>query len=164
MEKLEMIGLWQWLYDLSLSTTLRNSIWAFPIIECVHIYSMISLIGLFAAFDMRLMGFAMGGKQRRPISELAKVVLRWIWIPVVVNAVTGTLMFAPNALSYSSNWAFRSKMLLVFLGLIYHVPLLFKAVRWNDSYEMPMGMKLMSIFSILVWAGVIVASRWIAYV
>jgi uncharacterized protein DUF6644 len=160
-----MMGLWQWLYDLSLSTTLRNSIWAFPVIECIHIYSMISLIGLFVAFDMRLMGFAMGGKQRRrPISELAKVVLRWIWIPVVVNAVTGTLMFAPNALTYSSNWAFRSKMLLVLLGLIYHVPLLFKAVRWNESSEIPIGMKLISIFSILVWAGVIVASRWIAYV
>jgi len=124
---------------------------------------MISLIGLFAAFDMRLMGFAMGGKKRRPISELAKVVLRWVWIPVVVNAVTGILMFAPNALTYSSNWAFRAKMLLILLGLIYHVPLLFKATRWNESSEMALGIKLISVFSILVWAGVIVASRWIAY-
>jgi hypothetical protein len=159
-----MTPLWQWLYDLSLSNAIRNSAWAFPIIECIHIYSMVSLIGLFAAFDMRLMGFAMGGKNRRPISELAKVVLRWVWIPVAVNTVTGLLMFAPNALTYSGNPAFQIKMLLILLGLIYHVPLLFKATGWNESSEISTGMKFVSILSIVVWAGVIVASRWIAYV
>src|SRR5579862_7671330 len=101
-----MTGLWQWLYDTSLSGTLRNSAWAFPIIECIHIYSMVSLIALFAGFDMRLMGFAMGGKNRRPIPELATTVLRWVWIPICINASTGVLMFAPNALTYSANWAF----------------------------------------------------------
>ncbi len=72
-----MTGLWQWLYDASLSKTLRDSAWAFPIIECIHIYSMVSLIALFAGFDMRLMGFAMGGRNRRPIPELATTVLHW---------------------------------------------------------------------------------------
>jgi hypothetical protein len=159
-----MTWLWQWLYDLSWSTAIRNSIWAFPIIECLHIYSMVSLIGLFAAFDLRLMGFAIGGRaKRRPIPELARVVLRWIWIPIAVNAVTGILMFAPNALAYSANWAFRSKMLLILIGLVYHLPLLSEASGWNENSEMPTGMKFVSIFSVLIWAAVIVASRWIAY-
>src|SRR5262245_33766068 len=60
----KMGGTWQWLYDLSWSESLRSSVWAFPIIECIHIYSMVSLIGLLAAFDMRLMGFAISGHAR----------------------------------------------------------------------------------------------------
>jgi hypothetical protein len=158
-----MIKVWQWLYDLSLSATIRDAHWAFPIIECIHIYSMIALISLFAAFDMRLMGFAIGGRNRRPISEFAKVVLRWVWIPVVTNIITGILMFAPNAVEYSKNPAFQIKILLIFIGLIYHVPLVIRATRWKESTEMPVAMKLLSVSSVAIWAGVIVASRWIAY-
>ena len=158
-----MTKVWQWLYDLSLSGTIRNAFWAFPIIECIHIYSMIALISLFAVFDLRLMGFAISSKNRRPISEFARVVLRWVWIPIATNIVTGILMFAPNAVEYSKNPAFQIKILLIVIGLIYHIPLVVKATRWNEGTEMPLGMKLLSVSAVAIWAGVIVASRWIAY-
>ena len=112
---------------------------------------------------MRLMGFAISRKDRRPISDLAKVVLRWVWIPIIVNTVTGLLIFTPNAPNYSSNRAFQAKMLLILLGLVYHLPLILKATQWSEGAEMPVRMKFISVFAILVWAGVIIASRWIAY-
>ena len=156
--------LWQWVYDLSLSEAIRNSHWAFPILECIHIYSMVSLIGLLVAFDLRMLGFAMGGKaHRRPLSELAATVLRWIWIPITINAITGGLMFMQTATTYSVNPYFQIKMSLILVGIVYHVPLLLKAAGWNASTEMHFGMKVMTVLSILLWAGVIVASRWIAY-
>ncbi len=72
-------------------------------------------------------------------------------------------MFAPNALTYSANPAFRAKMLIILVGLLYHLPLLFKAARWNNNFEPSNGIKVLSVVSFTVWLGVIVASRWIAY-
>src|SRR5262249_54912619 len=140
-------------------------VWAFPIIECIHIYSMVSLIGLLAAFDMRLMGFAISGHARkRPVPELASVVLRWIWLPIAVNFITGVLMFVPNAVTYSANSAFQLKILLVVLGLGFHLPIVVKAAKWEDATEAAVGMKVVSALFVLIWFGVIVSSRWIAYV
>lgn len=159
-----MEGFWQWLYDLSWSEAIRNSAWAFPIIECIHIYSMVSLIGLLAAFDLRLMGFAISGRaRRRPVPELAKVVKRWIWIPIAINVITGILMFVPNAVSYAVNSAFQLKIVLVVVGLAYHLPVVAKAANWEDT-EAAVGMKVVSALFVLIWFGVIVSSRWIAYV
>jgi hypothetical protein len=43
--------------DLSISQTVRKSLWVFPALECIHLYSMVFLITVVATFDMRLMGF-----------------------------------------------------------------------------------------------------------
>ena len=157
------INLWQWLYDLSVTTAVRDSQWAFPILECIHLYSRIFLIALIAAFDMRLMGIAMGHQGSLSIAEFSRRVLRWIWIPLAVNAVTGTLLFATMAPEYSSNWAFVTKMVLIFVGVAYHLVVLRKAARWNEPFVSTVRVRLVSCCAILIWAGVIVASRWIAY-
>ncbi len=47
---------------LSLSQTVRKSLWVFPALECIHIYSMIFLVTVVATFDMRLMGFKIVGE------------------------------------------------------------------------------------------------------
>ena len=156
--------LWQWLYDLSLSKIVRESFWVFPAVQCIHIYSMIALIAILSAFDMRVMGFGMGGiASRRPISEFARAVLQWVWIPFIINATTGMLMFASKAPEYRNNSAFVLKMFLIFFGMGYHVVLLRKATHWQDRLGMPVGVKVAGLPSLLVWVGVIAASRWIAY-
>ena len=45
------MNLWQWLYDSTLGTGVRDSTWIFPFLEVIHIYSLIIVIGLVGAFD-----------------------------------------------------------------------------------------------------------------
>lgn len=156
-------NVWQWLYDLTVSTTIRDSTYAFPILECVHLYSMVFLIALVAAFDLKLLGFALGRQAHSSIAGFSRKVLRWIWIPFVGNALTGTLLFATEAPDYSNNWAFMTKMLLIFMGATYHLVLLLKATQWNELFVPTVPVKLMTALAFLTWPGVIVASRWIAY-
>ncbi len=159
-----LLHLCQWLYGLSVSQTVRESLWVFPTLECIHIYSMVFLITLVAAFDLRLLGVRIQRRTHQPISQLGRLVLRWAWISLAINFATGSLLFASKAPDYYVNSAFLIKMLLIFLGVAYHSVLLPMAARWDDVPAMPLGPKFAGAFSLLLWVGVIAASRWIAFV
>jgi len=163
-----MDDLLQWLYDLPVSQTVRELLWVFPTLEWIHIYSMVFLITVFAALDLRLMGFAMEPHPRQPLSQLAKKILRLAWISLGVNAVTGTLLFMSSAPDYYVNSAFRIKILLIAVGVAYHWAVIGVVLpmvdREDNAAAMPIGNKLVGGFSLAIWVGVIAASRWIAFV
>ncbi len=58
----------QWLNDTSLSTTIRESVWVFPIIEATHVLALAVSVGLIFVVDLRLAGLVM---QREPASEIS---------------------------------------------------------------------------------------------
>ena len=153
--------LWNWVYDLQISLTVRESSWLFPTLECVHLYSMVFLIGLVAAFDLRLMGIAL---EPQPVSYFSKLVQRWVWIPLGMNAITGTLLFISKPMEYSSNVAFILKMLFLLIGVTYHAVILRKAARWDNLAALPAGVSVLGGFSLVLWLGVVASSRWIAYI
>ena len=152
--------LWNWIYDLPLSTAVRES-WLFPALECIHLYSMIFLIALVALFDLRLMGFAL---EPKPVSHFSRMVRRWVWIPLSMNVITGVFLFISKPMEYSSNNAFLLKMLFLFIGVAYHIAVLRRADRWDDLTVMPLRISALGVFSLCLWIGVLASSRWIAYV
>ena len=154
----------KWLEGLGLSTTVRESTWVFPALECLHMYSMILLISILAVFDLRLLGFSMGEQMRRPLGELWKPILKWAWICFIINFATGALLFSSEATKMYINAAFRVKLLLVAGALAYHSVVLPAARRWDSRARMPLMAKLTGTFSLVLWVGVIAASRWIAFV
>ena len=46
----------QWLEQTAVGTSMRESLWLFPIIETVHIFGIILLVGATSILDLRLMG------------------------------------------------------------------------------------------------------------
>ena len=159
-----LANFFQWFYDLSVSATVRESLWVFPTLECVHIYSMIFLISVLGIFDLRLLGISIG-RQRQPLSQLCSMVLRSAWVCFIVNAVTGLLLFVSLATDYYINSAFQIKVLLIFLGLVFHSVVLPRAARnWEDAPSPAFWSRFAGGFSLVLWIGVVVASRWIAFV
>jgi hypothetical protein len=156
-------NLLQWFHDLSVSTTVRESFWVFPALECTHIYSMIFLITVVAVFDLRLIGIKIS-RHVQSLSKFSKLVLHVGLICFFVNFVTGAFLFASKAPDYYINSAFRVKILLIVLGVAYHSVLLIKASKWDEAPATSMGIKVAGVFSLLLWVGVIAASRWIAFV
>jgi hypothetical protein len=151
-------------YHLPVSDTVRESSWLFPTLEWMHIYSMIFLISVIAALDLRLLGLKIDYQpSRQSVSQLSRRVLRWAWGAFGVNAATGAFLFASKAPDYYINSAFRVKVVLLLVGLTYHWAFLPVVARWEDAAAMPVGSKLAGGFSLLLWIGVITASRWIAY-
>jgi hypothetical protein len=151
----------QWLHDLPVSGTVRESLWVFPTLECIHIYSMIFLITAVAAFDLRLGGFHLT-RNPQPLSKLARWVLLWTPVSLAVNFVTGAFLFASKAPEYYVNSAFRVKMLLVLAGVVYHAILLWGASKW-DVDRISLVARVAGGLSLLFWLAVIGAARWIAF-
>ncbi len=147
---------------LSISQVVRSSLWVFPALECLHLYSMVFLIASVATFDMRLMGFKLV-REAQSISTTAKLVLKLASICIAVNFVTGALLFGSKASDYYVNWAFQLKLLLIVIAGTYHWMLFKRVSKWEEVSDNGKMSGTAGIASLLLWVGVIAASRWIAF-
>ncbi len=154
-----------WLEQSPVGAAVRQSLWLFPAIETVHLLGMTVLVGTVAAFDLRLLGWAL---QRTPVSELARRLLPWTWVGFGLQVVTGGLLFSSEAAKMYVNPAFRLKMLLICLAgaqaLIFQLAAGRKLAAWDERNGVPVAARIGGLISILLWIGVVAAGRWIGFI
>src|SRR6187200_2645122 len=92
---------------------IRESLYAFPIIESLHVIGLTMVFVTIAIIDQRLLGLA---SAHRPFSRVAGDIVKWTWAAFVLTVTTGFLMFITNASTYFHNLQFRSKMVLIALS------------------------------------------------
>ena len=156
----------RWIQHTSVGTAIGQSTWAFPAIETVHLLGMILLVGSIATFDLRLLSLLM---RRQSVSQLAGRLLPCAWVGFGVMVVTGTLLFASDAIrKYGPNPVFPIKMLLILLAgvnvLIFHSTVYRGVTKWDDAPVTPLGARLAGCCSLLLWTGVVTAGRWIGFI
>ncbi|MGA2511294.1 MAG: DUF6644 family protein [Candidatus Acidiferrales bacterium] len=155
----------KWLQHTSVGVAVSESLWLFPLIETIHIWGIILLVGTTGVLDLRLLGFILT-KER--VSELHRRLIVWTWTGFSVMFITGSLMFASEAAKMYINEAFQLKMLLIVVAglnaLIFEKTAFRHVERWDDAPATPVGAKIAACVSLVVWVGVIAAGRWIAYV
>jgi hypothetical protein len=150
------------LQDTGLSTWIReaNSLMAFPGILTLHTMGLGLLVGAAAVLDLRLLG--MGG--RLPLAPMRDL-FRLMWIGFVVNAVTGTLLFAADAVRRGTSVFFLAKLLLVAGGVVTMVLIKRNIFGPNADPVRPSATaKRLAIASLLIWSAAITAGRLLAYV
>jgi hypothetical protein len=105
--------------------------------------------------------------KREPVSTIARQVLPWTWTGFFIMFVTGMLLSIAEAATNYYNWAFRIKLLLLFLvginPLIFHLTIFRKVNTWDVTNVTPIRARAAAICSLVLWAGIIVAGRMIAY-
>ncbi len=155
------LALCHWLELSWIGAGVRQSLWAFPAIETVHLLGMAALLGTVATFDLRLMG-AMLCEQ--PIHVVARRILPWAWSGFALQVITGGLLFSSEAVHMYANPAFRVKMVLIVLAgihaLIFHIAVL----RRKHRTIPPAAAKIAGVTSLLLWIGVVAAGRWIGFI
>jgi hypothetical protein len=160
-----MAGFCKWLEATSIGASVRESLWLFPAIETVHLLGMAILVASVAAFDLRLLGWAMRGQR---VTELARRLFPWSWAGFAVQVVTGAMLFSSEAVHVYANPAFRVKMLLICAAgvhaLVFHLTIYRGVARWDESQVMPDGARIAGFLSILIWVGVVAAGRLIGFV
>jgi len=160
-----LFAICQWLENTSLGVTIRQSLWLFPVIETIHIFGIICLVGSTSILDLRLMGLTF---KQDTVSTLAERFLPWTWAGFVIQVVTGVLLFSSEASKMFDNRAFQVKMLLILLAgvnaFVFHA-LAYKSVgKWENDPVAPFAARFAGTFSILLWFAIVTAGRWIAYV
>jgi len=138
-----------------IAEAMRESVWAYPLLETVHIASFAALIGSVLLFELRVFGVA----RAVGVVPLARLALRTAIIAFVCAAISGVLLFIPSAQELAAHPAFLAKLVLILVvGLNAAVFHLRGGVRGHDALA-----RLQAMASLVLLLAVLAAGRLIAY-
>ena len=146
---------WAWIEMQPLSARIGESAW-FPFLESVHVLSAMFVVGTVLMADLRLLGWS---ALRHPVTVITDEIVPWTWGAFVIATLTGVGWFITRASAYVANPAFLAKVVLLLLAGANMLVLHFVALRTGRArLQMTTG-----ACSLLVWAGVVLAGRWIGH-
>jgi hypothetical protein len=152
--------------ELALWVAQSPSVWSMPTVLTLHTGGLALLVGSCWVLDLRLLGIS----RTIPLSAF-----RWIFpvvaIGLVVNVLTGVLLFIKSATTWGTSLPFFVKMALVVASVATVVPIRAHVLRGGDVIGLPAeapGAKVRSvrfwaIASILSWSAAVTAGRLLAY-
>jgi hypothetical protein len=152
-----------WLQHTGVATWVREStsLFSFPGILLLHTIGMALVVGIAAAIDLRILGFA----PALPLAPMERF-LPVLWAGFWVNAITGAVLFAVDATAKATSPDFWIKMVFIALAVI-NLRLMQKRVLRDpnlDKGPLSVQAKVLAGTSLFFWMGAIVAGRLLAYV
>ena len=162
---MSVLGVLKWVEALPSSVALRESIWAYPIVETAHVLGLCLFLGLTLILDLRLLDLTL---RRVTVSEMMSRLMPWMAAGFVVMVVTGLLLLYSDPIRFFGNIFFQAKIvMLVLAGLNAY---LFERsfanknrLAWEGKPGTPARAKVAASISLLLWASIVVAGRMIAY-
>ena len=138
-----------------------ESLFAFAGILLVHTIGMGFVVGVNATMNLRILGFAPAVR----LSALDKF-FPVLWLGFWMNAITGTILLAADAVNKMSNPDFYVKMVFIALAIV-NLRMLKKQVFQDpliDKVPPSARAKILAVTSLIFWLGAITAGRLLAYV
>lgn len=133
-------------------------VWVFPVIESIHICGFTLLVGTVTILDLRLLGLCF---RQLSISQVAKNLAPWINTGILIQLITGAYLFSGDPGEYVQVAAFRTKMLLLLLALIFHFTAIRRATAVSRD-SAPLGWRRpAAVVSLGLWVSVLLAGLWI---
>jgi hypothetical protein len=161
---MSLIEFAQTLNDSELGTALRESIYAFPLIEGLHLIGLAFSVGLLLFIDLRLLGLFL---RDTPVEDILHPLRPWLLSGFVVTIVSGVLLFISEASKFIMLSVFFYK--LVFIALAGINALYFElkwgntVKSWSEGPDLPKGVKIAGIASLALWSLVIICGRLMPY-
>ena len=157
-------GIFEWADALESSVALRESLNGYPTLLTLHVVSMCLFAGLIAYWDLRLVGFALN---RVSITEIPTRIFPWALTGFAISLVTGGLLLYSKPLTYYENFYFWLKSAMLILAganmAVFHFTTYKTVEKWKESAVIPRSAKLAGVFSLALWAGIVVTGRLMAY-
>lgn len=147
-----------WLMSTPPSQLIQSTSWAIPGIQVVHIVCLATLFALALNLCLRVAG---RGLVLEPLASLAGRFVPAMWLCLGLLLLTGALLILAEPFRTITNPVFYLKMSL----LIVAIALTF----WLSAIARRQGGKptrftvTLAVLSMLIWTGIIVAGRYIAY-
>jgi hypothetical protein len=154
-----IIPFFQWCDDTLVSQAIRNSRFAFPIIENFHLFALTVLLGSLVVLVLRQFGLIY---KTQPISEVASALRPWNRWSLAVMLTSGILLFLSEAMKCYGNTSFRIKMLFLFLALLFQFTIYNRIVA-SEGKSAPVGGKIAAAVALCLWFGVGLAGRAIGF-
>jgi hypothetical protein len=135
-----------------------------PIIQTVHILGIAAVMGSIVIIDLKVLGLALPSQRT---GELVRRVMPWLWCALPVLAVSGLVLVLARPARYAVNPVFGLKFTMLVPAVVLAAVLQLAGRRDPDFWERSPGRRasarIIAGLSLLLWIGVVLAGRWIAY-
>jgi hypothetical protein len=145
-------------------TDLRESALVYPVVMSTHLACIAVFGGMILMTDLRLLGVAMTD---RPVTDVVNQFRAWKRVGFCIMVTMGALLASSEAVKYSPNPYFWTKMtLLVLVGV--HA-LIFRPLVYNNTAaidkapSLPGTAKLAGTLSLVLWLSILTMGRLIGY-
>jgi hypothetical protein len=138
----------------------RGSVWLYPLANLAHVLGAALVVGSIAVFDLLVI------MRRYPEAVASgRIAIPLAATGLVVQALSGPVLFSAEATSIGRNPAFLFKMTLFALGLVnvfgYHM---FHRIPAQAEAGRAEAARAQALISLVTWVLVLLAGRAIAYV
>jgi hypothetical protein len=135
-----------------------------PVAQTLHIAGICVVMASIVMVDLRFLGAAVPSQD---LSEMISRVMPWTWWALPLNAVTGLLFVVARPFRYFYNPVFGIKfsLLVPAVGLAFLVYRLNRTEMgyWEHTLARRISGRAIAAVSLVLWMGVVMAGRWIAY-
>ena len=152
--------LFEWFEATAVGTAVRESLWLFPVIECVHLLALSLLGGAVLLVDLRLLGL---GLRSQPTAVLAGHARPWLLAGWGMMIATGVPMFLSEAIKCFYSPPFWYKMSFLVLATLYTFTWRRRVAARPDDETGALARGLTAVVSMGLWLAVGFAGRWIAF-
>ena len=155
-----------WAYNSSAAQWIRASTWAVAILEVLHLFGLVFLLGSVLMIGLRCFGIIL---HRDGVGQVVRT-----WAPtmlggLVLMTVTGGLIFSSGATRYVDSRSFQVKMSLYAMAIVVQAAIYAIALFKRDE-DRPLGQAWTVVWMVigglaaLLWFGVGIAGRAIAFI
>lgn len=152
-----MADLTKWLAATPVATALRDTPWAIPAIQCIHIAAIALLLVSSLIGQLRFAGMMATDE---PLGAMAAWLRPRVRIPVAVLLATGLLMIASEPNRTLGNAVFWIKLAVVTAAVALSERL---AGLAGSGTPLPRWTAPANLLVLLLWVVAIACGRWIAY-
>lgn len=132
-------------------------VWAYPIVEILHMCAIVVVVGSAALVDFRLIGWRL---RSMPVAELASELAPWTKAGILGILLTGPLLFVTDPDRYVGNYYFRLKMTCLLLTILFDA-FVVRRMRSPRSAAGLWEQRFAGGISLLLWVGVVTGGRGI---
>ena len=150
----------QWAEATTVGEVIRDSSWAFAVIESFHLLALSVIGGAVLIVDLRLLGL---GLRTQPIADVARDARPWLVGSLIVMLVTGVGLFLSEPMKCYASTAFAVKMICLALALAFTFTVRMKVTLADEGRVRPAWLKLVALVSLALWFGVGASGRWIGF-
>jgi hypothetical protein len=148
-----------WCGNTWLGTAVRDTIWAFPVLETFHLLALAVLLGTVLIVNLRVFGL---GKRFLPAAQMARQFEPWMLASIATLIRTGVPMAFSEPIKCFESYSFPIKMGLIVVGITCQFTLQRRWVMAEGAA--PAKARLAALGSILIWTAVGAAGKGIPYV
>jgi hypothetical protein len=151
-----------WLENTAIANAIRTIPWLYPTFETGHYIGLSLLVGGIMLIDLRVLGMARG----LPLKGMLGL-LPFVWAGLIINVLTGSMLFIYGATNFGLNRAFHLKMVFMVVAglnaLAFDIAVRRSGGQWVAADRPPTIVKGFATLSLVFWLCVVTTGRWMAY-